>query len=94
VGGTVTPYVGSNYYHPGPRSEADRQAFNEWIRSSGVFDGVIDFDKLLRDPDRPDHLAARADSGDHLHPGPEGYRLMGEGISLQLLTAGACRGSL
>jgi lysophospholipase L1-like esterase len=94
VGGTVTPYVGSNYYHPGPRSEADRQAFNEWVRSSGVFDGVIDFDKLLRDPDQPDHLAARADSGDHLHPGPEGYRLMGEGIPLQVLTPGACRGSL
>jgi len=94
LGGTVTPYVGSDYYHPGPRSEADRQTFNEWVRTSGIFDGVIDFDKLLRDPDQPDRLAARVDSGDHLHPGPEGYRLMGEGIPLQLLTPGACRVSL
>ena len=83
-GGTLTPYLGSDYYHPDAQSEADRQTLNGWIRHSGVFDGVIDFDAAVRDPARPDHLLASADSGDHLHPGPEGYRRMGEAVSLNL----------
>lgn len=83
-GGTLTPYLGSDYYHPSERSEADRQALNQWIRTSGAFDGVIDFDAALRDPAKPDHLLALYDSGDHLHPGPRGYQRMGEAISLKL----------
>ncbi len=85
LGGTIMPYTGSAYYHPGPANEADRKELNQWIRSSGVFDGVIDFDRMLREPARPDHLAPAMDSGDHLHPGPYGYQVMGEGVPLGLL---------
>lgn len=83
-GGTLTPWLGSDYYHPGPRSEADRVALNQWIRTSGIFDQVIDFEAAVRDPAHPDHLLPAADSGDHLHPGPDGYRRMGEAIPLSL----------
>jgi len=89
-GGTVMPFVGSAYYHPGPRSEGDREKLNAWIRTSGVFDGVIDFDKMMSDSLQPDKLAADADSGDHLHPGPEGYRRMGDGVPLNPLITKVC----
>lgn len=84
IGATITPYVGSNYYHPGPLSEADRQAVNQWIRASGHFDAVIDFDAAVRDPQRPDHLLPAYDCGDHLHPSPAGYRAMGDAIPLPM----------
>jgi len=83
-GATLTPYVGSDYYHPDPLSEADRQAVNAWIRAPGHFDAVIDFDSVVRDPQHPDRLLPAYDSGDHLHPSPAGYRAMGEAVSLML----------
>jgi lysophospholipase L1-like esterase len=83
-GATVTPYVGSDYYHPGPLSEADRQAVNQWIRTAGHFDAVIDFDSIVRDPQHPDRLLPAYDCGDHLHPSPAGYKAMGEAIPLAL----------
>ncbi|HUY95183.1 MAG TPA: SGNH/GDSL hydrolase family protein [Terracidiphilus sp.] len=83
-GATITPYTGSGYYHPGPLSEADRQAVNQWIRAPGNFDAVIDFDAVVRDPAHPDRLLPAYDSGDHLHPGPAGYRAMGDSIPLTL----------
>lgn len=73
-GGTITPFGGHSYYsffH-----EAARQTVNEWIRHSGAFDGVIDFDALLRDPAHPDRLKAEYQS-DWLHPNPAGYEQMG-----------------
>ena len=82
LGGTLTPLGGSTYYKPGPRSEADRQAVNRWIRTPGHFDAVIDFDKAVRDPQRPDQLLPAFDSGDHLHPSPAGYRAIAAAISL------------
>ena len=85
-GATITPYVGSGYYHPGPLSEADRQIVNQWIRAAGHFDAVIDFDALVRDPQHPDHLLHAFDCGDHLHPSPVGYRAMGAAIPLALFT--------
>jgi lysophospholipase L1-like esterase len=85
LGATLTPFVGSEYYHPGPRTEADRQRLNHWIRTTGIFDGIVDFDALLRDPAQPDHLRPEADSGDHLHPGPAGYQSMGQAVPLELL---------
>ena len=83
-GATITPYVGSNYYHPGPLSEADRQAVNAWIRTAGHFDAVIDFDAVLRDPQHPDQLLPANDCGDHLHPSPAGYKAMADAIPLTL----------
>jgi lysophospholipase L1-like esterase len=86
IGATITPYVGSDYYHPGSSSEADRQTVNEWIRAAGHFDAVIDFDAVVRDPHQPDRLLPAYDCGDHLHPSPAGYRAMGEAIPLSLFT--------
>ncbi|MGA2536490.1 MAG: SGNH/GDSL hydrolase family protein [Terracidiphilus sp.] len=83
-GATITPYAGSDYYHPGALSEDDRLAVNAWIRSAGHFDAVIDFDSVVRDPQHPDHLLPAFDCGDHLHPSPAGYRAMGEAIPLGL----------
>jgi lysophospholipase L1-like esterase len=83
-GATITPYGGSGYYHPGPLSEADRQAVNAWIRTAGHFDAVIDFDSVVRDPQHPDRLLPAFDCGDHLHPSPAGYRAMGEAVPLSL----------
>jgi len=84
IGATITPYVGSDYYHPGPLSEADRQTVNQWIRSAGHFDAVLDFDSVVRDPQHQDPLLPSYDCGDHLHPSPAGYRAMGESIPLSL----------
>ena len=84
IGATITPYVGSDYYHPGPLSEADRQAVNEWIRAPGHFDAVIDFDAIVREPRQPDRLRSDYDCGDHLHPSPAGYKAMGESIPVTL----------
>ena len=96
IGATITPYVGSSYYHPGPLSEADRQAVNTWIRDAGIraaaagdrdsthFDAVIDFDAIVRDPTHRDQLLPAFDCGDHLHPSPAGYRAMANSIPLTL----------
>jgi len=84
IGATITPYLGSDYYHPDESNEADRQAVNRWIREPGHFDAVIDFDAMVRDSQRPDRLLAAYDCGDHLHPSPAGYRAMANGIPLAL----------
>jgi lysophospholipase L1-like esterase len=87
-GGTIMPFVGSQYYHPGPGTEADRQTINEWIRTPNHFDAVIDFDKVMRDPQHADRLLPTFDSGDHLHPSPAGYAAMAEAIPLSLFRSG------
>jgi lysophospholipase L1-like esterase len=84
IGATVMPFVGSSFYHPGPVTESDRQAVNEWIRAAGHFDAVIDFDKVTRDPEYPDRLLPAFDSGDHLHPSPAGYAAMAQAVPLAL----------
>jgi lysophospholipase L1-like esterase len=84
VGATILPYTGSDFYHPGPSSEADRQAVNQWIRTPGHFDEVVDFDKVARDPAHPERLLPEYDSGDHLHPSPAGYSAMGAAVPLSL----------
>jgi lysophospholipase L1-like esterase len=67
-----------------PDKEAKRKAINNWIRTSGAFDGLIDFDRVLADPAHPAAITAAYDSGDHLHPNDAGYRAMGESIDLKL----------
>ncbi|MGH3656852.1 MAG: SGNH/GDSL hydrolase family protein, partial [Micromonosporaceae bacterium] len=85
-GGTLLPYAGAGYYTvPGERV---RRAVNEWIRHSGEFDGVVDFDRAMRDPEHPSRLRPGYDSGDHLHPSDEGYRAMAYAVDLGLFTAG------
>jgi lysophospholipase L1-like esterase len=81
-GATLTPYEGAAYYSP--EGEAKRQALNEWIRTSGAYDGVIDMDKATRDPAAPTRFLPAYDSGDHLHPGDAGYTAMGEAVDLAL----------
>jgi len=89
IGATILPFVGSEFYHPAARTEADRQAVNNWIRTSGQFDAVIDFNAVMRDPARPDRLLAAFDSGDHLHPSPAGYAAMADAVPLTLFSGGA-----
>jgi lysophospholipase L1-like esterase len=81
-GATLTPFDGAAYYTP--EGEAKRQALNNWIRTGGEYDGVIDFDKLTRDPAAPTKFTGAADSGDHLHPGDTGYKAMGDLVDLGL----------
>jgi lysophospholipase L1-like esterase len=85
IGATLTPFEGfgiSGYYSES--KEAVRQAVNRWIRTSGSFDGVLDFDAVLRDPDHPSRLLARFASPDHLHPNDVGYQAMADAINLAL----------
>jgi lysophospholipase L1-like esterase len=81
-GGTLLPFQGAFYYTEA--GEAKRQAVNQWIRTGGEFDAVIDFDAALRDPENPLRFRAEYDSGDHLHPGDAGYQAMAEAIDLSL----------
>ena len=83
-GATLTPYEGAAYFTPD--GETKRQALNQWLRTSGTYDAVIDFDAVVRDPSSPSKMKPEFDSGDHLHPGDAGYKAMGEAIDLALFT--------
>jgi lysophospholipase L1-like esterase len=80
IGATLTPVKGSSYYTP--VNEAKREAFNHWIRTSGEYDAVVDFDRAVADPADPDRILPAYDSGDHLHPGDAGYRAMAQALDL------------
>jgi lysophospholipase L1-like esterase len=82
IGGTITPFEGSSSYSP--EGEAARLQVNEWIRKSGAFDGIVDFDRATRDPLHPGQLLGVADSGGYLHPNDAGYAMMGDAIDLKL----------
>jgi lysophospholipase L1-like esterase len=84
-GGTLLPFAGAVYYTAA--GEATREAVNAWIRTSGAFDGVIDFDAAMRDPADPLRLNPGYDSGDHLHPNDAGYQVMADAINLDMLLA-------
>ncbi|MDS0296205.1 SGNH/GDSL hydrolase family protein [Halogeometricum luteum] len=85
--GTLTPAGGASESYGGAEAEAQRQAVNEFIRTTDVFDGVVDFDAALRDPDHPGRMLSKYDSGDHLHPNDAGYRAMAEAVDLSLFGA-------
>lgn len=82
---TIMPFASNAYYHPGAASEADRQAINAWIRTPGNADHLIDFDRIMRDPARPDRLAPGYDSGDGLHPSIAGYAAMAAAVDVAAL---------
>jgi lysophospholipase L1-like esterase len=84
TGATITPFIGSGFYHPDAANEADRTSVNSWIRAPRHFDAVVDFDKVIADPAHPDRMRADYDCGDHLHPSPAGYRAMADAIPLAL----------
>ncbi|MEO3858796.1 SGNH/GDSL hydrolase family protein [Acrocarpospora sp. B8E8] len=81
LGGTLTPFAG--YQSWTPEREAIRQQVNRWIRTSRAFDGVLDFDKALRDPITPDQLRASYDHGDHLHLSDSGRRKLAYTVPLK-----------
>jgi lysophospholipase L1-like esterase len=90
IGATLTPFDGAlsgtpleGYYDAD--KDALRKEVNRWIRESGAFDAVVDFDALLRDPDKNARIAPAFDSGDHLHPGDKGNMAMAEAIDLETL---------
>jgi lysophospholipase L1-like esterase len=83
-GATLTPYGGAKYFSD--TGEAVRQKVNAFIRTSGQFDGVIDFDKATLDPASPTRFLPASDSGDQLHPSDAGYKSMGDAIDLKLFT--------
>ncbi|HET7205599.1 MAG TPA: SGNH/GDSL hydrolase family protein [Terriglobales bacterium] len=85
IGATITPFEGVDvpgYYSE--KKEATRQAVNTWIRTSGAFDGVIDFDAVLRNPAQPRRILPRFASEDHLHPNDAGYQAMADAVDLAL----------
>jgi lysophospholipase L1-like esterase len=83
-GGTLLPFEGSQYFSFSADKERERQMVNRWIRTSGKFDAVIDFDAAVRDPANPSRLLPDLDSGDHLHPNDAGYQRMAEAVDLHL----------
>ena len=85
IGATISPFEGVDFpgYYSAPK-ETLRQTINNWIRTSGAFDGVIDFDAALRDPQHPSRLLPRFASKDHLHPNDDGYQVMADAIDLGL----------
>ena len=84
-GATVTPFGGSTPYDdPGGLREKSRQAVNDWIRTGGAFDAVLDFDRAVRDPADPRRLRADLHDGDWLHLNPEGYRILAATVPAHL----------
>ena len=84
-GATILPYEGAGVYTED--GEAVRQGVNQWIRTGGAFDGVVDFDAAVRDPDHPSKFKQDLQSGDYLHPNSKGYTAMVAAINLSSLRA-------
>jgi lysophospholipase L1-like esterase len=83
-GATLTPFEGSFEGYYSTAKDAVRMEVNEWIRNGGEFDGVIDFEEAIRDPNNPRIIKAEYNSGDSLHPGDAGYKTMADYIDLEL----------
>ena len=84
IGTTVLGYQGAPNYHPDEANLADWQQVNDWIRQPGHFDAVVDLDKATADPAHPGRMAAATGTADNLHPGPPGYKMMGDAFPLSL----------
>jgi lysophospholipase L1-like esterase len=83
-GATLLPFGGHDYDDPPRHREASRLVVNEWIRTAGGFDGVLDFDLAVRDPAEPRRLSPGYDEGDHLHLNPAGYRALADAVPVHL----------
>jgi lysophospholipase L1-like esterase len=83
-GCTLTPFEGAFPGYYTPAGEVKRETVNAWIRTSGEYDAVIDFDAVVRDPAHPTRMLPAYDSGDHLHPNDAGYAAMANSIDLKL----------
>jgi lysophospholipase L1-like esterase len=84
-GATITPFGASDYYHATPLIEGLRTRVNAWIRTPGHFDSVIDLDRVIADPARPDRLAPAFDTGDGLHPNPASFARMAAAVPIGAL---------
>ena len=82
IGCTLTPYEGAGYARD--NGEAIRAAVNQWIRTSGAFDAVVDFEAATRDPNNPKRFRPEFDPGDHLHPNDAGYKAMADAVDLSI----------
>jgi lysophospholipase L1-like esterase len=91
IGCTILPYEGAGYFRE--NGETIRQAVNTWIRTSGAYDAVVDFDAATRDPANPRRLRPEFDPGDHLHPNDAGYRAMAEAVDLRIFGSKTVRRS-
>jgi lysophospholipase L1-like esterase len=92
IGCTITPYGGSGAYNAA--GEEIRETVNHWIRTSGAFDAVVDFDAATRDAADPHRFRAEVDSPDHLHPANPGYKRMGESIDLSIFVGAQSKAPL
>jgi lysophospholipase L1-like esterase len=82
IGGTLTPFEGAGYARED--GEAIRQAVNQWIRTGGAYDAVVDFEAATRDPANPKRFRPEFDPGDHLHPNDAGYQAMADAVDLAI----------
>ncbi|MCQ4041527.1 GDSL-type esterase/lipase family protein [Streptantibioticus rubrisoli] len=89
VAGTIAPYGGFPAYQPA--GERTRRAVNAFILRSRLFDGVLDFDAVVRDPSQPDRMRPDYDSGDHLHPDDAGQRAMARAVPVGVIWSRAGR---
>jgi lysophospholipase L1-like esterase len=85
AGCTLTPYAGAAYYSE--KGEEIRSAYNQWIRTGGAFDAVVDFDKATRDPANPKQIRADYNIMDHLHPNDAGYKAMADAVDLSIFAS-------
>lgn len=93
IGCTLTPYEGAAYYSEA--GEPIREAVNQWIRSSGVFDHVVDFENVVRDAANPKQIRPEFNIRDHLHPNDAGYKAMADAIDLSMFSqAGQARSNV
>lgn len=84
LGCTLTPFLGAPYKREA--GEPIRVAVNQWIRTSGAFDAVVDFEAAVQDPKEPTRVRAEFDPGDHLHPNDKGYQALADAVDLAIFT--------
>ncbi|MFC7533367.1 SGNH/GDSL hydrolase family protein [Actinoplanes sp. GCM10030250] len=86
IGGTMLPFGGAPAHFDSRANQIERVRFNTWLRTTGAFDAVADFDAVIRDPARPRRMLPAYDSGDHLHPSDAGMAALATAVPLDLFT--------